>query len=178
MLMYGLRRGLHLLIRSVMVHKVATAVFLVLSLAALTLGVGRVSFLGNLSSAQAFSPAAVVPTSGSGAPVAPAPATEQYLRGSQQFDAKLIWDSLSDDVRSTAETRGEDLTSLQNRLNQTKEAGGQVQQIRYIGGFVPDAGDALYFYVVTMQNPTVGPDAHHIFYVFTVGEDGKIKDIQ
>ncbi len=173
------RALLHPLIKVVVLHKISAAVLTVLVLGFFTVGMGRLNSLWGMGSAQASS---FLPTTTAASTPAttvnPSTATEQYLRGSQQFDAKMIWESLGDDVRATAQARGETADTLQERLDQTKASGGRVEAVRYIGGFVPERGDAMYFYVVTMLNPTVSTDTQNIFYVFTVGGDGKIKDIQ
>lgn len=155
-------------IRFVLLHKVSTLLVVLLSAALVMATSGRFS---GLSVAHAsYTPA--------NTSVPPAPATVQYMEGNRTFNAQLIWDSLSEDLHAMAQTKGEDLSSLQKRLDASKASGGKVVDTAYVGGYQPPDGNAMYFYVMTLAGGSQNLKPERVYYVFTVGQDGKITSIE
>jgi hypothetical protein len=109
---------------------------------------------------------------------APAPAVDEYIKGMTTFDAKLMWDAL-DPVAITAMTsQGGSQDALQQRLDQAKQNGDRYQDVTFIGGYPLKNGDRYLFYVVTRQG-FAGPGvSDQVFFVFTVGQTGKITKIE
>lgn len=119
-------------------------------------------------SEQFSAPAMVVP---------PSAAPEQYLRGQSRFDAQMMWDSLSDEMKISSRARGGAMTfqRLQQQLDEAKNNGLRYDQANYIGGFRSSDGRAFYLYVVAVT--AGGSGTQYIPYTFTVGKEGKILSI-
>lgn len=145
-------------------HKVSSALILLLAIALIFVSTAKFS---EPTGAQASQKASVAPQS-----------TEQYFKGQANFDSRLIWESLSDDLISRAEASGATRNDLQQQLDQAKELGREVARVAYIGGYNTDDGNSMQFYVVSMRSSTSDEALDQIFYVFTLDPNGKILLIE
>jgi hypothetical protein len=109
---------------------------------------------------------------------APAPAVDQYIKGMTTFDAKLMWDSLDPTAVQTMVSQGGSQTTLQQRLDDAKQNGAAYEDITFIGGYPLQNGQRYLFYVVTRRGFTGPGQLDQIFFVFTVGQNGKILKIE
>lgn len=144
-------------------HKVSSALILLLVIALIFVSTARTS---QPSGALASQTASVAPIS-----------TENYFEGQSTFDSNLIWQSLSDELISRAEMNGATKDELQAQLDQAKELGRVVDTVSYIGGYNMEDGQSMQFYVAAVRSSTDTPP-DYIFYVFTLGLDGKIVSIE
>src|SRR5215216_7841330 len=67
---------------------------------------------------------------GSSAP----PSTEDYLRGNRDYNADLVWASLSSDAQSRLQTQGGSLEGLQKQMESARQQGIKLEEISYVGG--------------------------------------------
>jgi hypothetical protein len=109
------------------------------------------------------------------AALAPAPAVENFLRGQQTFDADLMWESFSDEFRQTLEGREFTRDTLAQRVETERQAGQRYSGYKYIGGLQLAGRQAMYFYAVDFTSPQ---ERGTLSFVFTVGSDGKIVNVQ
>jgi hypothetical protein len=114
-----------------------------------------------------------------GAPTsAPAPSVDQYIKGMTTFDANLMWNALDPTAIQAMESQGGSLQTLQDRLNQAKQNGATYDSVAFIGGYPLQNGDRYLFYVVSRRG-FAGPGVpDQVFFVFTVGQNGKILKIE
>jgi hypothetical protein len=186
MLWRVVRRSLAIFIRVFVWHPVVSLVVVVLALGAIGWS------MGGLNNAQALNPRAVTgaassPASSPSGPVtvesnnanvAPAPAVDEYIKGMTTFDAKLMWDALDPQAIQAMTSQGGSEDALQQRLNDAKQNGAHYQDVTFIGGYPLKNGDRYLFYVVTRQG-FAGPGvSDQVFFVFTVGQTGKIVKIE
>lgn len=106
--------------------------------------------------------------------IAPAPAVEDFLRGQQTYDADLMWESFSPELRESLEGRDITRDTLAERVESERLAGQRYRGFKYIGGVELDNRQAMYFYVVDIASPQ---QQGSISFVFTVGSDGKIVSV-
>jgi hypothetical protein len=95
---------------------------------------------------------------------AEAPSVQLYMKGpalSPQMLAKM-----------------DPVEKYQAQMDDVKQRGAQYDEIAYIGSYPRKDGAEYYFYVVTMKVPVDTFPYRYTYYVFTVGPDGKIADIQ
>jgi hypothetical protein len=109
---------------------------------------------------------------------APAPAVDQYIKGMTTFDAKLMWDSLDPTAVQTMVSQGGSQTTLQQRLDDAKQNGAAYEDVTFIGGYPLQNGQRYLFYVVTRRGFTGPGQLDQIFFVFTVGQNGRILKIE
>jgi len=179
------RRSLAIFIRVFVWHPVVGFIVVILALGAIGLEVG------GLNNSQLLSPRTLASTSGpatgsaiapvavqSASSAAPAPAVDEYIKGMTTFDAKLMWDALDPQAITAMTTQGGSQDALQQRLNDAKQNGAHYQDVTFIGGYPLQNGDRYLFYVVTRQG-FAGPGvSDQVFFVFTVGQSGKIVKIE
>ncbi len=94
------------------------------------------------------------------------------------FDAKLMWDSLDPTAIQTMTSQGGSQTTLQQRLDDAKQNGAAYEGITFVGGYPLKNGQRYLFYVVTRRGFTGPGQLDQIFFVFTVGQNGKILKIE
>ena len=108
----------------------------------------------------------------------PVPAVDSYIKGLTQFDAKLMWNSLSDDAIQAMKSRGGSLEVLQAGLDDAKRRGARYEDITMIGNYPLSDGRKYLFYVLSRRGFS-GPDQlEQVYFVFTVSKDGKITRIE
>ena len=123
------------------------------------------------------SPSAPVRQAGSGG-AAPAPAVEEYIRGMTSYNANLMWNSLSPDAIGQMQSKGGSLEKLQAGLDDMKNSGARYEEVSYVGAYPLKDGSRYFFFVMTRRG-FAGPDApDQVYFVFTVGNDGKIARIE
>ncbi|HLQ33348.1 MAG TPA: hypothetical protein VK457_11725 [Chloroflexota bacterium] len=121
---------------------------------------------------------------GSGGPSAsklpPSPATEDFIKGQTTFNAQLMWQSFSDDLKQQLTRRGTNQASLQRQLDQRKQSGSKVEQVQYVGGVQAPDGTRLFVYSLTIDVPNQqgqqGVAENH--YVLTVDQTDKIIKVE
>jgi hypothetical protein len=104
-------------------------------------------------------------------------ATENFLKGNQNYDAQLILASLSQDAVERGRARNA-IQEHQQRLEQARERGIRMEQFDYVGGQALPDGTSLQFYVVAMRGLGGRPELEYVPYVFTLDRSGKIVRIQ
>jgi hypothetical protein len=114
---------------------------------------------------------------GAEANLTPSPAAEDFIKGQMTFNATLMWQSFSDDLKKQLASRGTNQQSLQKQLDQRKQAGSKVDQVQYVGGVQTPDGQRLFMYVLFIESPgNQGPAENH--YVLTVDQTDKITRVE
>ena len=108
----------------------------------------------------------------------PPTATENYLKGTETYNAELVWSSLSDEAVNRYRNRGGSLQTMQGQMEQARQAGTQVGEITYIGGQALPDGTSLHFYTVLARGSESRGEAEYVPYVFTLDRSGKISRVQ
>jgi hypothetical protein len=107
----------------------------------------------------------------------PSPAAEDFIKGQTTFNAALMWQSFSDDLKKQLSQRGTNQQSLQRQLDQRKQTGSKVDQVQYVGGVQAADGTRLFMYSLTIQAPNQqGAAENH--YVLTVDQTDKIIKVE
>ncbi|MBV9354503.1 MAG: hypothetical protein JO023_03140 [Chloroflexi bacterium] len=107
----------------------------------------------------------------------PPTATEDYLRGNQNYDAQLMWDSLSSDAQQQLTGQGGSATDLDRQMQAAKDRGAKLEEFSYIGGKPLPDGSSVQFYLVGIQDqPQASVDYQP--YMFTLDRTGKITKVQ
>jgi hypothetical protein len=184
------RRILALFIRIFVWHPVVGLITVVLALGALGLALGGMNdpqALGRQATTQPAAPAtSTTANTQPGGPVpvqsaaqtSPSPSLDEYIKGMTTFDAKLMWDALDASAVQSMTTQGGSEQALQQQLDDRKQTGARYDDVTFIGGYSLNNGDRYYFYVVSRRG-FAGPGlADQVFFVFTVGKDGKIVKIE
>jgi hypothetical protein len=167
-----IRRILHRLIRGLVTHPIRGVIVLV----AVLVAAGILAFQS--TSAQGFNLSLRMPSMsipGAGGPPA---ATEDYMKGTAAFNAELIWGALGEEAVARYRGRGGSLQALQGQMEQAKQAGAQVEEVKYIGGQAMPDGTSMHFYVVLARGPQSRGEAEYVPYVFTLDQAGKIAQVQ
>jgi hypothetical protein len=105
-------------------------------------------------------------------------ATESYLKGNQNYNAELMWNSLSEEAVDRFRARGGTLQDMQRQLDRARETGTKLEQINYVGGHGLPDGTSLQFYVVASRGPAGRSELEHVTYIFTLDRFGKISKVQ
>jgi hypothetical protein len=146
----------------------------VILLVAVIAGAALLIFQAGLPTLSLSLPSAPFKTTVNGAPSA----TESYMRGTETFNAELVWNALSDEAQGRYQTRGGSMQALQSQMDQAKQAGAQLEQVTYIGGQAFPDGTSMHFYTVLTRGPQSRTDAEPVPYVFTLDSSGKIVRVQ
>ena len=165
------KRLLHRVIRGVITRPIRFAILIV----ALLAGASLVVLQAGLPSVSLSMPSALK-FGGGGQPTA----TESYMRGTETFNAELVWNALSDEAQGRYRQRGGSMQALQGQMDQAKQAGAQLEQVTYIGGQAFPDGTSMHFYTVLTRGPQSQSraDAEPVPYVFTLDKAGKIVRVQ
>ena len=165
------KRILHRLVRGVVMHPIRFVIVLV----ALIAGAALVTLAGRAARRSRSSlPSPPFKVGSSGAPNA----TESYMKGTETFNAELVWNALSDEAQGRYRSRGGSMQALQSQMDQAKQAGAQLEQVTYIGGQAFPDGTSMHFYTVLTRGPQSRTDAEPVPYVFTLDKSGKIVRVQ
>ncbi len=159
-------------LRTVGFHPIASLVFILL--------LAAVGYLGKQDYAGGklqLGPVGGSP-SASEASLPPSPAAEDFIKGQMTFNAALMWQSFSDDLKKQLSSRGTNQQSLQRQLDQRKQAGSKVDQVQYVGGVQSPDGTRLFVYSLIIDG---GPNQQGIaenHYVLTVDQNDKIIKVE
>jgi hypothetical protein len=164
------KRILHRTIRGLVMHPIRMVIVLV----ALIAGVALVVFQAGLPTLSLSLPSAPFKVGGGGAPNA----TESYMKGTETFNAELVWNALSDEAQGRYRSRGGSMQALQSQMDQAKQAGAQLDHVTYIGGQSFPDGTSMHFYTVLTRGPQARSDAEPVPYIFTLDKTGKITRVQ
>src|SRR6185437_5686993 len=108
----------------------------------------------------------------------PPPSVDEYIKGMTSFDAQMMWDALDSQAVQAMQSQGGSEQQLQQRLDDAKQKGASYDGVVYVGGYPLQNGDRFLFYVVSRRG-FAGPGvADQVFFVFTVGPNGKILRIE
>jgi hypothetical protein len=106
------------------------------------------------------------------------PSVDSYIKGLTQFDAKLMWGSLSDEAIQAMRSRGGSLEALQKGLDDARQRGARYEDITMIGNYPLQDGRKYLFYVLSRRGFTGPEQLEQVYFVFTVAKDGKITRIE
>jgi hypothetical protein len=106
------------------------------------------------------------------------PSVDSYIKGLTQFDAKLMWGSLSEDAINAMKSRGGSLEVLQAGLDDAKRRGARYEDITMIGNYPLSDGRKYLFYVLSRRGFSGADQLEQVYFVFTVSKDGKITRIE
>jgi hypothetical protein len=160
----GLRRALVRVIRFFVLRPVA----LLAALVGLVAVVAAIVMLPTLAPSVGLT--ALRPAS---APVA----TEDYLRGNRDYNADLVWQSLSGDARQRLSGQGGSEEELQRQMEAARQRGFKLEDFSYIGGKSLPDGTSMQFYLVSVRQQQRA-DLDYQPYMFTLDRDGKIAKVQ
>jgi hypothetical protein len=109
--------------------------------------------------------------------IQPADAVVDFLRGQQTYDADLMWQSFSPELRSALEEQAITRDTLAEQVESERQAGQRYRSFDYVGGVELDSRQKMFFYVVEVQSPA--PERSGTFsFVFTVDSNGKIISVE
>jgi hypothetical protein len=103
----------------------------------------------------------------------PTAAIENFIKGQQNFNADMIWDSYSTDYQANQLAKGASKLTLQAEANNHRSAGLQYVHYDYIGGVTVDSG-SMYFYSVDLAVQNQHP---RLWIIFRANQDGKIDAV-
>ena len=164
------KRILHRFVRGMIVHPIRFVIVVVALMAAASLAI----FQAGLPTLSLSLPGMPLSMGSSGAPNA----TESYMKGTETFNAEMVWNALSDEAQGRYRSRGGSMQALQGQMDQAKQAGAQLEQVTYIGGQAFPDGSSMHFYTVLTRGPQSRTDAEPVPYVFTLDKTGKIVRVQ
>jgi hypothetical protein len=164
------KRILHRTIRGVVTHPIRFVIVLV----ALIAGAALIALQAGLPSFSFSLPSPSFKVGSNGAPSS----TQNNMKGTETFNAELVWNALSDEAQGRYRSRGGSMQALQSQMDQAKQAGAQLDQVTYIGGQAFPDGTSMHFYTVLTRGPQSRTDAEPIPYVFTLDKSGKIVRVQ
>ena len=107
----------------------------------------------------------------------PPTATEEYLRGNRDYNADLVWSSLSNDAQNRVRNQGGSLEGLQQQMEAARQQGIHVEDVSYVGGKSLPDGSSMQFYLVGVRQQSRS-DLDYQPYMFTLDRDGKIAKVQ
>ncbi len=170
-----IKRILHRLLRSVFMHPIRFLIVLAALLAGFALVIVQAG-MPTLAMSLPNTSALKIGSSSSGS--APS-ATENYMRGTETFNAELVWNALSEDAQGRYRSRGGSMQALQGQMDQAKQAGAQLENVTYIGGQGFPDGTSMHFYTVLTRGPqSQQAGIEPVPYVFTLDPSGKIVRVQ
>jgi hypothetical protein len=172
-----IRRTIALVIRIFLLNRWVTLGAAVVLLG-IFVGYPTVTSLMSMGAAaqQARSAPVTVRDFGQSAP--PAASVQTYIKGMVDFDASLMWQSMSNDSVTQMVSKGGSPEQLQQGLNNIRDSGASYEDVSYIGAYPLSNGGTYFFYVVSRRGFSAPNAIDQIYFVFTVGPDGKIASIE
>jgi hypothetical protein len=142
------------------------AVFIVVGIALLGV-IGWMSYMlwGPRASSDTFTRATSL---------APAPAVENYIKGQQNYNADLMWESYSTDYQASLLASGASKQTLQAQADSQRTRGLRYVSYDYIGGVQNGEGGSMYFYTIDLA---LSNQHARMPFVFTADADGKIVEV-
>lgn len=114
-------------------------------------------------------------TAGSGAAANTERATvENYLTGQKDYNATLMWEALSDDLRANMRQNGQSAETFQQAMEQMKQRGLRYTDFKYVASAPLDDGRTVLLYIVSA---TDGQQSQQMPYTFTLNRARKIEKI-
>lgn len=109
----------------------------------------------------------------------PRVSVETYLTGQRQYEARMMWESMSDELKQAMAQRNQSLEALQRQMEQAKRNGIKYTGFQYVGGTDLSNGRSVHLYIVSAAFPQQqgGDRSEEIPYTFTVDRSGKIANI-
>jgi hypothetical protein len=163
------KRLLHRVVRGIVTRPIRFAILIV----ALLAGASLVVLQTGLPSVSLAMPSAMKVGS-SGQPNS----TESYMRGTETFNAELVWNAYNEEAQGMYRSRGVNVQAMQSQMDQAKQAGVKMEQVTYIGGQAFPDGTSMHFYTVLTRGPQPRAEAEPMWYVFTLDRSGKIARVQ
>lgn len=137
------------------------------------------SVTSSATNPTATSPIATPITAVQAAPATTPPASvDEYINGMTSFDAQKMWDALDPQAVQAMQSQGGSEQQLQQRLTDAKQKGASYEGVVFVGGYPLQNGDRFLFYVVSRRGFAGAGVADQVFFVFTVGPNGKILRIE
>ncbi len=106
--------------------------------------------------------------------LAPVSSVENYIKGQQNFNAELMWASLSPDSQAEQMRGGLSKQTMQSRVDYKKGLGLRFSKYDYVGGVPMDGGGKMYFYSVKVER---GDQNATFPMTFVVDDEGKVTNI-
>jgi hypothetical protein len=100
---------------------------------------------------------------------------ESYLVGQQQFNAAMMWEAMSDELKAQMRQNGTTFETFQQQVQQRRDSGLQFTTFQYVGGTGLDAGHSVHLYVVTASD---GRQSRRLPFTFTLNQVHKIVNIE
>jgi hypothetical protein len=107
----------------------------------------------------------------------PSPAAEDFVKGQMTYDAALLWDSFSDDMKQQLSNQGTNQQSIQRELDRRKRTGTRIDQVQYVGGLQAANGTRLFVYSLVIQGPD-RQSSGESHYFLTVDQNDKIIKVE
>ena len=107
-------------------------------------------------------------------------ATETYLTGQKEFNAALMWEAMSDELRQQMRQRGQSLEGMQQAMEEMKRRGLKYTEFkpRYITGTPLSDGRSVHLYVVNVTiSAGEGQQSQEVPYTFVLNKAGKIEEV-
>jgi hypothetical protein len=161
----AIRRALVRIIRHFVLHPAALIGWLI----------GLIAVIAVLVAIPMFAPS--IPVLSTLRPQSAPSATEDYMRGNRDYNADLMWQSLSNDAQSRLRDQGGSPEDLQRQMDSAKQRGMRLEEVSYIGGKALPDGTSMQFYLVGIRQQTRS-DIDYQPYMFTLDRDGKIAKVQ
>jgi hypothetical protein len=162
------KRLLHRLVRGVITRPIRFGILLVAVLA----GASLLLLQSGLPALSLSMPSFRV--GGGGQPEA----TEAYMRGTETYNAELVWNAYNEEAQTNYRNRGITAQAMQGWLDETRQAGVKFEQITYIGGQAFPDGTSMHFYTVLTRRQQPQTEVEPMWYVFTLDPAGKIARVQ
>ena len=103
--------------------------------------------------------------------------TGEYLRANRDYNAQVMWSSLSGDAQERLRGQGGSPEDLQRQMDAARQNGVKLEEFSYVGGKVLPDGTSVQFYLVGIR-PQARADLDYQPYMFTLDRDGKIAKVQ
>lgn len=158
---------LHVIVKAIVLTRRAIKRF---PLPSLILLIGLLGAYFAIDSGTIRLPWSSTASANSGEPVA----IQTFLRGQQEFNAALMWESISDELRTTLERQGETPQTMQRKLDLERASGRQFTAHEYVAQRTLSNGNTVHFYMLTRAQ---GDQVRQIPYLFTIDQAGKIAGI-
>lgn len=137
--------------------------------------VGLLVVAGVIAAVMIFAPS--IPVIGTLRPQTAPMSTEDYMRGNRDYNADLMWSSLSSDAQSRLRGQGGSPEDLQRQMDSAKQRGMKLEEISYVGSRSLPDGTSVQFYLVGIRQQSRS-DIDYQPYMFTLDRDGKIAKVQ
>lgn len=104
-------------------------------------------------------------------------ATGEFLRGNRDYNAEMVWRSLSPEVQQEISVGGGSREAMQQQMDLARDQGRQLEEISYVGGRDLPNGTSMQFYLVGVRQQT-GAEVEYVPFLFTLDPGGKIAKVQ